>query len=43
MSEITDNKDDFVIGTKIMLDLFSRPDIKQVVLLDGPVVFLGGE
>jgi AcrR family transcriptional regulator len=38
MSEITDDKDDLVVGTKIMLDLFSRPDIKQIVLLDGPVV-----
>ena len=43
MSEITDDKDDLVIGTKIMLDLFSRPDIKQIVLLDGPVVLGWGK
>jgi len=38
MSEITDDRDDLVVGTQIMLDLFSRSDIKQIVLLDGPVV-----
>lgn len=38
MEEITDDRDDLVVGTRILLDLFSRPDIKQIVLLDGPVV-----
>ncbi|MEQ9518112.1 MAG: TetR/AcrR family transcriptional regulator [Parvibaculum sp.] len=38
MDEITEDREDLVVGTRVLLDLFSRPDIKQVILLDGPVV-----
>ncbi|MCE7999565.1 MAG: TetR/AcrR family transcriptional regulator [Rhodobiaceae bacterium] len=42
MDEITHDREDLVVGTRILLDLYSREDIKQVILLDGPVV-LGWE
>lgn len=42
MNEITHDREDLVVGTRILLDLYSREDIKQVILLDGPVV-LGWE
>ena len=38
MAEITDDHDDLKVGTRILLDLYSRPDIRQVILLDGPAV-----
>lgn len=38
MDEISEDREDLVVGTRILLDLFSRPDIKQIILLDGPVV-----
>ncbi|MBL4864321.1 MAG: TetR/AcrR family transcriptional regulator [Rhodobiaceae bacterium] len=38
MGEIAEDREDLIVGTRIMLDLFSRADIKQVVLLDGPAV-----
>ncbi len=43
MDEIVDDKEDLVIGTGIVLDLFSRSDFKQVVLLDGPAVLGWGD
>jgi len=42
MDEITHDREDLVVGTRILLDLYSRDDIKQVILLDGPAV-LGWE
>lgn len=42
MDEITHDREDLVVGTRILLDLYSRKDIKQVILLDGPAV-LGWE
>ena len=42
MDEITEDREDLVVGTRILLDLYSRADIKQVILLDGPAV-LGWE
>lgn len=42
MDEITEDREDLVVGTRILLDLYSRADIKQVILLDGPSV-LGWE
>ncbi|HBM88616.1 MAG: TetR/AcrR family transcriptional regulator [Parvibaculaceae bacterium] len=42
MDEIAHDREDLVVGTRILLDLYSRKDIKQVILLDGPAV-LGWE
>ena len=38
MAEIKEDREDLVVGTRVLLDLFSRDDIKQILLLDGPVV-----
>jgi AcrR family transcriptional regulator len=38
MERVTDDKEDLIVGTRIMLDEFSRGEIKQIVLADGPVV-----
>ncbi len=42
MDEIEHDREDLVVGTRVLLDLYSRDDIKQVILLDGPAV-LGWE
>jgi len=38
MAQITHDREDLQVGTQVMLDIFSRPDVKQIVLLDGPAV-----
>lgn len=38
MEQVIDDKEDLIVGTRIMLDEFSRDEIKQIVLVDGPVV-----
>jgi len=38
MGRIEEDVQDLAVGTQVLLDLYSRPDIKQIVLLDGPVV-----
>lgn len=38
MAQIEHDHEDLQVGTQVMLDIFSRPDVKQIVLLDGPSV-----
>lgn len=38
MATIAHDREDLQVGTQVMLDIFSRPDVKQIVLLDGPAV-----
>lgn len=38
MAKVSDDREDLQIGTQVMLDIFSRPEVKQIVLLDGPTV-----
>ena len=38
MNQLEDDIEDLQIGTQVMLDVFSRPKTKQIVLLDGPTV-----
>lgn len=38
MATIQHDREDLEVGTQVMLDIFSRPDIERIVLLDGPAV-----
>ena len=38
MKRIEHDREDLQVGTQVMLDIFSRPEVKRVVLLDGPAV-----
>ncbi|MEM9622446.1 MAG: TetR/AcrR family transcriptional regulator [Pseudomonadota bacterium] len=38
MAQITDDTEDLEVGTQVMLDIFSRPQVQRIVLLDGPTV-----
>lgn len=38
MARVEHDREDLEIGTQVMLDIFSRPDIERIVLLDGPAV-----
>jgi AcrR family transcriptional regulator len=38
MAEVTDDKEDLIVGTRRMLAEFARPDVQRILLLDGPVV-----
>ena len=38
MAQIEHDREDLQVGTQVMLDIFSRPDVKQIVLVDGPAV-----
>lgn len=38
MAQVKHDREDLQVGTQVMLDIFSRPDVKQIVLIDGPAV-----
>lgn len=38
MARITSDIDDLLVGSEVILEVYCRPDVKQVVLLDAPVV-----
>lgn len=38
MKRIEHDREDLQVGTQVMLDIFSRAEVKRVVLLDGPAV-----
>jgi AcrR family transcriptional regulator len=38
MVTVAHDREDLQVGTQVMLDIFSRPDVKQIVLIDGPAV-----
>ncbi|GAK45906.1 TetR family transcriptional regulator [Tepidicaulis marinus] len=38
MKGIEHDREDLHVGTQVMLDIFSRPEVKRILLLDGPVV-----
>ena len=38
MKQVEHDREDLQVGTQVMLDIFSRPDVKQIVLIDGPAV-----
>lgn len=38
MQGIEHDREDLHVGTQVMLDIFSRPEVKRILLLDGPVV-----
>ncbi|MGE6699590.1 TetR/AcrR family transcriptional regulator [Hyphomonas sp. NPDC076900] len=38
MTSVAHDREDLEVGTQVMLDIFSRPDIERIVLLDGPAV-----
>lgn len=38
MSRIARDRDDLVVGSEVILEVYCRPEVKQVLLLDAPVV-----
>lgn len=38
MAQVKHDREDLQVGTQVMLDIFSRSDVKQIVLIDGPAV-----
>jgi AcrR family transcriptional regulator len=38
MKRIEHDREDLQVGTQVMLDIFSRPEVQRIVLLDGPSV-----
>ena len=39
MERISKDTDDLEVGSKLLLEMFAKPDVRQVILLDGPAVF----
>lgn len=38
MKRVRHDHEDLQVGTQVMLEIFGRPDVKQIVLMDGPAV-----
>ncbi|ABS63823.1 transcriptional regulator, TetR family [Parvibaculum lavamentivorans DS-1] len=38
MARVTHDTEDLMVGTQMLLDVYSRAEVKQIVLIDGPAV-----